>query len=79
MRGGPESSQRTVPPELSCRGESDMHNNALVPSTRVHIYYKRIRARITIRTRVIIKFLSGQLVISCDPPLIAQMIIILYI
>ena len=35
MRGGPESSQQTVP-ELSRLGEHDMHNNALVPSARMY-------------------------------------------
>ena len=35
--------------------------------TRTHIYYKTHRAWIAIRTRVIIKFLSGWLVVSCDP------------
>ena len=37
-RGGPESSQRTVPPEFSRQGERDMHNNALVPSAREYAY-----------------------------------------
>ena len=43
-RREPESSQRTVPPQLSCPGERDMHNNTPVPSTvhaRMNINYKR--------------------------------------
>ena len=38
MRGEPESSQRTVPPELSRPGKRDVHNNVLVPSARAHAY-----------------------------------------
>ena len=48
-RGEPESSQQTVPPELSHPGKCDMHNNALVPSTHIFII-KHIREWITIRT-----------------------------
>ena len=38
MRGGPESSQQTVPPELSRPGEHDVYNNSLVPSSRAYAY-----------------------------------------
>ena len=39
-RGGElESSQRTVPPELSRPGKCDVHNNVLVPSARIFIIF----------------------------------------
>ena len=37
-REGPESSQQTVPPELSRPGEHDVHNNVLAPSQRAYTY-----------------------------------------
>ena len=38
MRGDPESSQQTVPPELSRPGKHDVHSNALVPSARTYAH-----------------------------------------